>query len=101
MVRPLSCLLLLLGALPAAAALRCTQSIVERGQTPVEVLERCGAPEYEFQWADYRAPGVVVLVHEWTYHLGVNRFRRLLTFENGRLVRIEERDKPRRSEPLY
>lgn len=101
MMRPFSCLFLLMAVLPAAAQLRCAHSLVERGQTPLEVLERCGAPEFEFRWADYRAPGVLVLVDEWTYHLGVNRFRRLLIFENGRLVRVEERDKPLRSAPVF
>ena len=49
------------------------------------------------QFADYRYPGILVYVDEWIYDLGRNKFRRLLTFENGRLVRIETRDKPRRS----
>ena len=83
--------------LPAAAGLRCDQSLVGRGLTPFEVLERCGAPEFELGFADYRYPGILVHVDEWTYELGHNKFRRLLTFENGRLVRIEMRSKPKRS----
>jgi hypothetical protein len=31
------------------------------------------------------------------YEFGTNRFRRLLSFENGRLVRVDERDKPLRT----
>jgi hypothetical protein len=80
-----------------AADLRCDESLVARGLTPFEVLERCGSPEFEMRFADYRYPGIVVHVDEWTYDLGHNKFRRLLTFENGRLVRIEVRDKPKRS----
>jgi len=83
--------------LPAAAGLRCDQSLVGRGLTPFEVLERCGSPEFEMGFADYRYPGILVHVDEWTYDLGHNKFRRLLTFENGRLVRIEMRSKPKRS----
>jgi hypothetical protein len=63
--------------------------------TPFEVLERCGTPEHELGWMDYRYPGYLVRVDEWLYDLGSNRFRRLLTFENGRLQHIETRDKPR------
>ncbi len=93
---------LLLVAPLVAADLRCDQSLVGRGLTPLEVFERCGEPEFESQFADYRYPGILVHVDEWTYHLGSNKFRRLLTFENGRLVRVETRDKPRRSlQSLY
>ena len=87
----------LVATLSAAADLRCNQSLIGRGLTPFEVLERCGSPEFEMQFADYRYPGILVHVDEWTYDLGRNKFRRLLTFENGRLVRIEVRDKPKRS----
>ena len=38
--------------------------------------------------------GAFVQVDEWLYDLGSNRFRRLLRFENGRLVDIETRAKP-------
>lgn len=84
-----------LGAAPAAAGFRCDTDLVDRGMTPFEVLERCGTPEHEIGWTDYRYPGFLVRVDEWLYELGSNRFRRLLTFENGRLRRIETRDKPR------
>jgi hypothetical protein len=91
---------LLMTALPAASdEMRCGESLVERGFTPLEVLERCGPPQFEMRWSDYRYPGIWVRVDEWTYRLGSNKFRRLLTFENGRLVRIELRDKPRIAPP--
>lgn len=85
---------LLCAAAPAWAEFRCDTDLIGRGMTPFEVLERCGSPEHEFGWTDYRYPGFFVRVDEWSYHLGINRFRRLLTFENGRLVRVETRDKP-------
>jgi hypothetical protein len=89
--------ILIVAAAPARAGLRCDRSLVSRGFTHLEVLERCGAPLFEMQFADYRYPGFLVYVDEWTYDLGRNKFRRLLTFENGRLVRIELRGKPKRS----
>lgn len=84
---------------PALAGFRCDTDLVGRGMTPLEVLERCGAPEFEYGWTDYRYPGLFVRVDQWTYHLGRNRFRRELTFENGRLISIETRRKPERGLP--
>jgi hypothetical protein len=81
-------------AIPATALLRCDADLVQRGMTHLEVVERCGAPVYELGWTDYRYPGYLVRVDEWTYELGDHRFRRQLIFENGRLLRIETRRKP-------
>jgi hypothetical protein len=78
----------------AAGGLRCDTELIRRGMTPLEVVERCGEPHYELGWTDFRYPGLFVRVDEWTYELGRNKFRRLLTFENGRLIRIETRGKP-------
>jgi len=78
----------------ALAGFRCDTELVRRGMTPFEVLERCGEPVFELGWTDFRYPGLFVRVDEWTYELGRNKFRRLLTFENGRLIRIETRSKP-------
>lgn len=80
----------------AAAGFRCDTELIRRGMTTFEVQEVCGEPVYEFSFIDFRAPGVFVRVDEWTYELGNNKFRRLLVFENGRLRRVETRDKPGR-----
>jgi hypothetical protein len=77
-----------------AAGFRCDTELVRRGMTPLEVLERCGDPIYELGWTEFRYPGLFVRVDEWTYEFGRNKFRRLLTFEDGRLIRIETRSKP-------
>lgn len=78
----------------AQGKLRCDQRVVSRGFTFYEVAERCGDPIFEYSRIDYRYPGYTVQVDEWTYDLGRNRFRRLLRFENGRLVDIQTRRKP-------
>jgi hypothetical protein len=84
----------------AASGFRCDTELIDRGMTPFEVLERCGDPVFELAWVQSQVPGVYVHVIEWVYNLGANKFRRLLTFENGRLIRIETRDKPfRRLDP--
>lgn len=92
------CSLLLCTSLATAAdAVRCDQALVGTGATFVEVLERCGEPEHEYARVDYRYPGYTVDVDEWTYAQGRNKFRRVLHFENGRLLDIELRRKPRHS----
>ena len=84
---------------PAEAGFRCDTELVRRGMTFFEVAEICGDPVYEFAFVESRAPGVYIRIDEWLYELGRNKFRRLLVFENGRLRRIETRDKPSRSTP--
>ena len=85
----------MIAAAPAeAGTMRCGDNVLTRGLTFVEVIERCGRPDAEYRRALIYVPGVYAPVEEWTYELGSNRFRRLLTFENGRLRRIELRPKP-------
>lgn len=86
-----------LGMPQAAAGFRCDTELVGRGMTFFEVAEVCGDPVDEFAFVEFRAPGVFVRIDEWLYEIGRNKFRRLLVFENGRLRRIETRDKPSRS----
>lgn len=93
--------IILLGWLPATAVhadsgVRCDANLVQRGFTFYEVEERCGEPAFALSRTDFRYPGYLVQVDEWVYELGRNRFRRQLTFENGRLRDIETRRKPRR-----
>jgi hypothetical protein len=74
--------------------LRCGESIVERGFTFFEVLERCGKPDLEYAWDQHYVPGLDTRVTEWVYEQGTNRFRRVLRFEEGRLRDVELRSKP-------
>ena len=89
----LALLLLAPGAL-AQTAMRCDSHVISRGLTFLEVAERCGPPDLTLRRAEILVHGVYVPVEEWYYEFGSNRFRRLLTFENGRLRRIEQRPKP-------
>lgn len=82
-------------AQPAAANLRCNGHLVSPGLTQFEVFERCGPPLFEYSRIEPVVEGVWIDVDEWTYQPGLNQFRRLLRFENGRLARIELLDKPR------
>ena len=74
--------------------MRCDENLVERGFTFIEVLERCGKPDAEYRRINVLVAGVYFPIEEWFYEQGSNKFRRLLTFENGRLERIELRPKP-------
>lgn len=90
----------LLAALPAMlpdaafATMRCGDDLVQRGFTFFEVLERCGEPDLQYAWDQLYVPGVQARVTEWVYEQGPTRFRRVLTFEEGRLRDIELRPKP-------
>jgi hypothetical protein len=93
-------------------ALRCGSNLVSVGDSRYEVRGKCGAPADVVTWEedrtqrDFRPPrewdperGPLlpflaterVLVEKWTYDFGPTRFLYLLTFENGRLVRIVTR----------
>jgi len=81
----------------AAGPMRCGSNLIQRGFTFFEVLERCGRPDLEYSFDQSYAPGVQARVTEWVYEQGPNKFRRILTFEEGRLRDIELRPQPRES----
>jgi hypothetical protein len=78
----------------AGGNMRCDERIIERGFTFFEVHERCGEPDLEYAWDHRYVPGVEARVTEWVYEQGRTKFRRVLTFEEGRLRTIELRPKP-------
>jgi len=100
-------LMLLLGSAPAWA-LRCDSRLVLEGDYKLQVLQKCGEPDYRESRVEYRLtrlrgsglnqPGLdqevqqPVVIDEWTYDFGPHRFMQLLIFENGRLVRIKDLD---------
>jgi hypothetical protein len=81
--------------------------LIEEGDRPPEVLNRCGDPDFADSHEEQRTVRrtvwtyvqgvpiakeeeviVSVLVEEWTYDLGPNRFIRHLIFEQNRLIRV-------------
>jgi hypothetical protein len=74
----------------------CDDRIISKGDTKVDVLTKCGEPfhkeshEEEIrEWLDGTASRTVsVTVEEWTYNFGPNRFMRIYTFRNGKVVDI-------------
>lgn len=75
----------------------CSEQIVSIGDSKSDVLAKCGDPT----WKDARQEefkerldsglmrNVFVTIDEWTYNLGPNRFVRIFTFRNGKLVDIK------------
>jgi hypothetical protein len=74
----------------------CGDRIISTGDTTGEVLAKCGEPFYrtshnEELWEPLGQTGsrkVVVTVEEWTYNFGPQRFLRIITFRNGKVVDV-------------
>jgi uncharacterized membrane protein len=94
-----------------ADSLSCNRRIVSSGDTRYQVRAVCGEPDDAAQRIEYRTARrrvagpcqregaklrcghteesvVEVVIDEWTYDFGRNRFIEYLTFEQGRLVAI-------------
>jgi len=86
-----------------ALAFRCGRELVQVGDHKLEVLEKCGEPE----WADQRIAlmgsrlrhpyGALVedryeevVIDEWIYNFGRRKFKQFLQFENGILRKIQK-----------
>ncbi len=109
-----------------ALAFRCGHSIVTPGDYKEEVFESCGEPDYfnshwerrgnvnhanvgtPFPYGRQRGPignfnygqsyyqEEEILIEEWTYDMGRNKFYQHLIFENGRLRSVQSGRKHRR-----
>ncbi len=99
-----------LGAADASAnGMRCENKLVQPGDSQYEVRSLCGAPDDVQQRTERRrvtravqrpCPNgngyctimvedeVAVVVDEWTYDFGPQRFLQFLTFEGGKLVHV-------------
>jgi hypothetical protein len=97
-------LLAVLLPLPVAAlqsdSLRCDRGIVSLNDTMPEVIGKCGPPVFQDRRDQLRSYGdrhgrsyENVTVDEWTYNFGPQEFMYLVTFNNGRVARIESLDK--------
>jgi hypothetical protein len=88
----------------------CGQHIISRGARQAEVRRKCGNPSNIERWGKeslkrdfYKEIPVqseeqfsqeplflreMIMVEEWEYNFGTNRFLYYLRFENGKLIRI-------------
>jgi Protein of unknown function (DUF2845) len=107
-------------------ALRCGHSLVQPGDRKSYVYEVCGEPDYvdshyesrgsqnyadirqnnfgqnrqfptnSFKYGQSHYQNIEVLVEEWVYDFGSAKLRKLLRFENGRLIEVENLGRKRR-----
>lgn len=88
-----------------ALAFRCGHQLVQVGDYKWEVLERCGFPDWRDQRIAVRGSRLrhpfgaleenrydEVVIDEWLYNFGPTKFKRLLVFENGVLISIQQLD---------
>ena len=102
-------LFIFFNSLPAHA-FRCGTRLISEGDSKFRVLSTCGDPTHIEIWEEerifrdfhtpkymdpedqhYREYFIVkqhVIIERWVYNLGVLKFIRYLTFENGYLVKI-------------
>ncbi len=74
----------------------CSEQLVSVGDRTSDVVVKCGEPawkdirqeEFGENIAGGQARKTFVTIEEWTYNLGPNRFVRIFTFRNGKLVDI-------------
>jgi len=79
----------------------CDGDEIRTGLTQYEILQRCGDPAFKDSREEERLANTgkrskrltVTRIDEWTYNFGPNKFLRILTFENGKLVDIETGDR--------
>ena len=96
-------LLLALAGTDSAFAMRCGQNVILRGIHKIEVLQKCGEPDfaderYGISGSRLRHPGRTldierfedILIEEWIYNFGPRRFKQYLRFENGILREIRD-----------
>ncbi len=109
----------LLASQASADSMRCGDKLVSTGYTAGEVVLICGEPFYKETTGVEKkeaslstrsidklnagvsddvhsasATSVEVVIEQWYYNLGENKFVRILTFEGGTLTKVAEGDKP-------
>lgn len=87
---------------PEALALRCGTRIIGEGDHVTKLLHYCGEPHSVRTRTAQRAlfgnvdnvpfPGFVedVRIEDWTYNFGPRKLMRMITLENGVVVRIKQ-----------
>lgn len=82
---------------------RCDPGELKTGISKLELLGRCGEPELKEERVIRQAFRLYpdgplyqegTPATDWIYRFGDNRFTRIVTLINGRVVRVEETDKP-------
>ncbi len=80
-------LVILVGLSSLAYGFRCGTSLVEVGDTKLQVLQKCGEPTFKEL---IKTDGFIV--EKWYYDCGSVRFIQILTFSGGSLQILETGD---------
>lgn len=79
--------------------MRCRNGIVSIDDSIPEVLNKCGEPAFQDRRQETRSFGQrhgrsyeTVTIDTWTYNFGPQEFMYEVTFQNGRVARIESLD---------
>ena len=73
----------------ASSTLRCGTALISVGDSMAEVLLKCGEPLTRDYVGVKYVGSTERFVELWAYSFGYGQFLKLLTFEAGRLVTIE------------
>jgi hypothetical protein len=83
-------------------SMRCAGGIVSIGDTAGSVAGKCGEPAFIAQRQQSSLEGrrrstygttiTTVTIDDWTYNFGPQQFQYQVSFENGRVMRIESLD---------
>ena len=86
----------------APGSMFCDGGLISTGDTAGEVIAKCGQPAYTTQREEKRVTDVgrqggdtivtIVVIDDWMYNFGPNRFQYRLILENGIVRRIESLD---------
>lgn len=77
-----------------AGSMRCRNGIVSIDDTIPEVIKKCGLPAYQDRREESRHGRTheFMTVDEWVYNFGPQEFMYRVTFQNGRVAKIESLD---------
>ncbi len=81
-------------------SLYCDGRIVSIGDTAGEVIRKCGQPTYALQREEKLVEHddfgdrviITVIIDDWTFNFGPDRFQYRLVLKNGRVGKIESLD---------
>lgn len=82
--------MLLLPATAFAGSMRCDGNLVTRDDLAVEVLHKCGKPDFVDNWQ--QAAAGIGDIEQWYYNFGPSQLIQVLEFRDGRLRRINSAD---------
>jgi hypothetical protein len=91
----------LLAVAAPALGLRCGNNLVHEGDHVIEVLNKCGEPQWRERWEDEvierrffdTLERQIVVMEEWLYDFGPSRLLYILRFRNSRLESIATGDR--------